>query len=956
MSRGVRISQMHVDAFRGISDPIDFDLTSPITLVFAPNGTGKTTLCEAAEWLLTGQVERLRDSKDFDAAVLKSKFVTDDRPPHVVGAIGVGNEARHLSRLAVGSQQIIELGPDAESMESIGPNDLLAFLAPSAASQEAHHLRAINLRQRWLRGTRFLSAEALAALVDSDDDTIERRTQVFADLLGIRHLLDAEKLCDKYISDLTARERQLAQRIVGRTNEIESLSAWLEAADATASAMSAKTELEAAERRLQLPSATVGEDDQSVVTRLQAATAQHARRRHLLDTRSSNIEAVAAAWGTRVESEQKIASLTVAEANLANQLTSLEGQGRSAATAVTETTMRRTRQSEQARLLMSARDSLTQRILALAEVLGLAPGAPLPTVTTSVGSLQGALPEGHWSSEEQTRRREDLRRALDEVDVDLGERRRVDLLRAQLELSLADLPSEDDVASFRADAARLEAAAIEARARLEAASAPLARLQTAAADLVAHAHDGDPGECPVCSHDWGDAARLRVAMATTLETVPELARLAQVAAASAAEAARIASTRLEEATLKHSQADRLRSEIRSLEDRISNRGQRLNALGIAEDGSVVALRDAFWRLDVATALTSLLEERNRFASLLAVEPAALVSEDTPISSLPEHFQQTVADQDQAVQYQLAITAKQHQDAVAERDRLRGVYAHAQQQLQDCRAELERLRPEVARLRTLWDAAAPGRNWSQGALTELRRELSQEATSLNLTAAHLAAANAAWSTEVRRARLDELTAAIAPESERSARMVARIDAAKRAKATFHETYNYVSKRQIEDLSRVVNPLFARMHANRVFDKIKLGQTDEPLRWLADAGSQEMDPGKDFSQGQRQDLALALFLGRARSLGGTFFLDEPVTHLDDLNRVGLLDIFRACVMESSTTLNLVITTASKALARHLIEKFSSVGLVDTPAGKAAPLRVLELDGNGRTGVVKRNAFPA
>lgn len=135
---------------------------------------------------------------------------------------------------------------------------------------------------------------------------------------------------------------------------------------------------------------------------------------------------------------------------------------------------------------------------------------------------------------------------------------------------------------------------------------------------------------------------------------------------------------------------------------------------------------------------------------------------------------------------------------------------------------------------------------------------------------------------------------------------------------------------------MNPLFARMHANRVFDRIKLGQVENPLRWLADAGSQEMDPGKDFSQGQRQDLALALFLARARSLGGTFFLDEPVTHLDDLNRVGQLDIFRATVLESSRSLNLVITTASKPLARHLIEKFGRVGPVETTGGRVAPLR--------------------
>ena len=104
-----------------------------------------------------------------------------------------------------------------------------------------------------------------------------------------------------------------------------------------------------------------------------------------------------------------------------------------------------------------------------------------------------------------------------------------------------------------------------------------------------------------------------------------------------------------------------------------------------------------------------------------------------------------------------------------------------------------------------------------------------------------------------------------------------------------------------------------------------------------------------------MALALFLARARSLGGTFFLDEPITHLDDLNRVGLLDILRATVLENSQFLNLVITTSSRALARHLIEKFSGVGPLETPAGRVPPLKVLELEGNGRTGVRLRTIYP-
>lgn len=83
MTRGVRLNSLAIAAFRGISDAVHFDLSAPLTLVFAPNGTGKTTMCEAAEWLLTGQVERLKDGKDFDAQVLRSKFAAADQAASV---------------------------------------------------------------------------------------------------------------------------------------------------------------------------------------------------------------------------------------------------------------------------------------------------------------------------------------------------------------------------------------------------------------------------------------------------------------------------------------------------------------------------------------------------------------------------------------------------------------------------------------------------------------------------------------------------------------------------------------------------------------------------------------------------------------------------------------------------------------------------------------------------------
>jgi DNA repair protein SbcC/Rad50 len=70
----VRINRLTIEGFRGLAEHLDFDFRSPITLLYAPNGTGKTTVCDAAEWLLTGQVDRLRELQHFDPTTLFPQF------------------------------------------------------------------------------------------------------------------------------------------------------------------------------------------------------------------------------------------------------------------------------------------------------------------------------------------------------------------------------------------------------------------------------------------------------------------------------------------------------------------------------------------------------------------------------------------------------------------------------------------------------------------------------------------------------------------------------------------------------------------------------------------------------------------------------------------------------------------------------------------------------------------
>jgi ABC-type glutathione transport system ATPase component len=171
-----------------------------------------------------------------------------------------------------------------------------------------------------------------------------------------------------------------------------------------------------------------------------------------------------------------------------------------------------------------------------------------------------------------------------------------------------------------------------------------------------------------------------------------------------------------------------------------------------------------------------------------------------------------------------------------------------------------------------------------------------------------------------------------------------DQALEAARLFREKANRFCAEQLDRLFDVAFPMFSRVQANEVFDSLHRGSLKNPFDWVAKSSSYEFTPSPHFSMGQRQDLALAIFLARARGVKGTFFLDEPVIHLDDLNRVALMDTFRMLVLESEPLCNFIMTTARRDFVRHMAEKFANV----PPVHGTPPLRIYELDGSPRAGV--------
>jgi DNA sulfur modification protein DndD len=88
-----QLKSITVGPFRGFSKAEYFDLSSRLILIYGPNGTGKSSFCEAIEYSLLGSVaeaenKRFRDQQAYFKNASVNRFVA----PELIGLNGLGEE------------------------------------------------------------------------------------------------------------------------------------------------------------------------------------------------------------------------------------------------------------------------------------------------------------------------------------------------------------------------------------------------------------------------------------------------------------------------------------------------------------------------------------------------------------------------------------------------------------------------------------------------------------------------------------------------------------------------------------------------------------------------------------------------------------------------------------------------------------------------------------------------
>jgi hypothetical protein len=207
----VRIRRLEVQGFRGFNEERSIDFNERLTLIYAPNSYGKTSISEALEWLLygvTSKVERA-DSKEEYKGSYRNRHFPESRNPSVRVYFMDGSTERVFTAELTSDDGISRFlsADDARTKVSAWPMDKEIQEAPRP----------------------FVLQHALKYLLLVKPD---ERFQGFARLLGFEELTDMQR---HIISLCTAPERKIPVEITKLLQDVTSLQQRLAARPSLAS-------------------------------------------------------------------------------------------------------------------------------------------------------------------------------------------------------------------------------------------------------------------------------------------------------------------------------------------------------------------------------------------------------------------------------------------------------------------------------------------------------------------------------------------------------------------------------------------------------------------------------------------------------------------------------------------------------------------------------------------------
>lgn len=909
----IRFLSVTITNFRGVSGTLTVPLDASLTVIHAANGTGKSSICYAIEWLLTGVVN---DVSATDLACLWGKDVTTVSADCFIGEqrCQLSRRARKLFLITVeGSQQITDA-------------DLLSMLTPSSVSGKSSAVSK-NSKRNWLRSSRWLYSNALALLVDNS--RASDREQIFADILGFGHLTELLQKLKDYrkalpsTSGLSKKVGELQARIAELDLKIKKASPFRENFDGKLSqvfelinypefynSVDSNKRVETARQRTKEVELSFQEKLVSIA-KVYEHWSSHSEQQDNLDEVRSKLSSL---------NEQKLKfEKAIAEANghLAKVNSDWEAAERS---------------------VVWAKEKLS-KILTWEPIINFAISNGFVSNSRFIDSdLRGAFVELSWQDVKRDEWRKGLEFLSSKIDliVYLLSQKEILASEATFVVPPSDIPQLERVLQEARDVR------VGAEAAFNHFSSTIEKLKALGRSVVESHSDG---HCPLCEHDWSSKEKLvNILEENGLDLSPFVsASAAKLQAAQEAEVA--ARSTLELGRGQLTAYESFGQKVRDIDTQLKEIGRKSNyfaVMNVSDFSGISVERVEFLtnRVNTAIAIDAVLKALADATPVFGVDPYLPVTDK--VSALVVKLKE----------YEVYYSSQEQEQAI-EKTKCDLIRKDLHESLQPVVAELESWNSSLQVVlfnmndfNSSWGVVAGERPVSIEAYTSVLEEIEVQRVNIQRATDLLLEVEAAVSIDADLKSLKSLQdeeLVLSRKLDHGTQYVAEAD---RVIDLYSDHVRQLTSSSLSPILQPAVELFARMHANEVYKGLSFSSGTDLLQWTAIAEGFEdspVDAEKRFSQGQRQDLALSLYLSRARGIGGSFFLDEPIAHLDDLNRVAMLDIFRM-IANTMPNMNLILTTSSDSLVRHVSQKFS------TQSGRKL-FRTIHLDGNPKNGVSMR-----
>lgn len=899
------IEQITIENFRGIPGPLSLDLSAPLTVIYAANGSGKSSVCQAIEWLLTGHV-----------------FSVPVEAQRCFNAVG---ERRVWARCRLGSEEFELIRTPSDLMcfrngtqEKIADIDLLASITPEETGKDGR----VDVRQRlktdWLRSSRWLYSSALSLLVDNDH--AERRQQIFANILGYGHLIPIKSKLETYIAALPS-----ARSLIAKRKEIEDEIQNL-ASEAT---LNPYWKTHFAQHIKQINHLTgagfvQNENDESTYE----TTALHlSQKEQDVQLRLRHLNKILAGVDTL-----RLAAVT--EKELREHLATVSAEHRKVTLKVSQLTQLSTyleQQKKEADTRIAKRKEEIQKLLKWPDLRQkLVKLISVDADELTLDKVNVAFPDIHSREQSQSRFKAWLAFSAIKQQLEL-QLNRVDALKRQI----TQIPTREALNALESDTSSAQHALRQKQAQYESMSTAAEQLYILGLDV---ARKTQSNECPLCrepQHDHLTLIQRINAIQNSVSPAKEQAFSEVETAKGAAEAAltayNAANKRLKEGEQAQRDYDALYIDMNALIEKSEIRVWEPEcSISSLIDNQETSLE----RSQLACDLNELL--------ILADED---ITADGSLDSVVNHSLNRLRSRDGDDARLVAGLVTSHEESVIDLGINTKAFKRLEQECEKARSHLASFLTTLAPLQESWRFLTGEASFNEERSQQLRVQQAQDSDAIQKARSHLEKAQILLRSSQGAKRLNALKTKLTLVNERIQKRESRVATGERALGVWTKHVNEIADSSLNQFLTPASELFSKMHANEVYHSLNMGRTNDAFCWQAATREITGKPGlidaqSHFSQGQRQDPALSLFLARARNLNGSFFLDEPVAHLDDLNRVAMMDIFRM-LTASEPHMHLVLTTASNHLRRHLRQKFSSNDI----RGK---LRIITLEGNPNQGV--------